>query len=70
MPQNNSAVLVPDHVPAGQKAELRSGVPGRHPDLDEAVNKRDLSIGESGELVDENAGSDLQPGVLPRRPRT
>ena len=34
----------------------------RDPTLDEAVDKRDLSTGESRELVSENLGSGLNPG--------
>ena len=37
--------------------------------LDAAVNKRDLSTGETGELVLEDVGYDLNPGVDRALPR-
>ena len=56
-----------------QRGSLMAGVVGatlrglengraRDPTLDEAVDKRDLSTGESRELVSENLGSGLNPG--------
>ncbi len=39
------------------------------PTLDGTVNKRDLSTGETGELVPENVGFDLNHGVERAPPR-
>jgi hypothetical protein len=38
--------------------------------LDAAVNKRDLSTGETGELAPENVGIGLNPGVEGAPPRS
>ena len=41
----------------------------RYPALDEAVNKRDLSTGETGEFASKNLGLGLNPGVGHAVPR-
>ena len=38
-------------------------LPDPHPALDEAVNKRFLSTGETGEFASKNVGFGLNPGV-------